>query len=95
VNIIFGFHRQIEIDDVRNRWHVDATRSHIRRNHNLTSPFEQHPNDSVASMLRQIAMQGGDRVSCIAEASSLVFGRQFGRHKNDRLIHPRRRKYGI
>jgi hypothetical protein len=95
VNIVFRLHRQIKIDDVRNGWHIDATRGHIGRNHNLNSAFEQHPDDPVTGMLRQIAVQCSDRVACVAQAPGLVFSRQLGRHENNRLLHPVGRKDGI
>jgi hypothetical protein len=56
VDIVFCLHWQVEVDDVRNRWHVNATRGYIGRNHNLDSAFKQHPDDPVTGMLRQIAV---------------------------------------
>jgi hypothetical protein len=90
VDIVFCLHGQIEIDDVRNRWHVNSARGDIRGNHNLNSSFEQHPDDSVTGMLRQIAMQGCDRMTCVAQPTSLIFSRQLGRHENNGLLHARR-----
>lgn len=72
---------------MRNRWHVNASRRHIRRNDNLNSTLEQHPDDSVAGMLRKITVQGSHRVTCIPQSTGLILGRQLGRHENDRLLH--------
>jgi hypothetical protein len=95
VDIVFCLHGQVEIDDVRNRWHVNTARGDVRRNHNLNSPFEQHPHDPVTGMLRQIAMQGCDCMTCVAQTTSLIFSRQLGRHKNDGLLHASRRQHGV
>jgi hypothetical protein len=95
MDIIFCLHRQIKIDDMRNRWHVNAARGHIGCNHDLNSAFKQHPDDPVTGMLRQIAMQCSDRVTCLPQAPGLIFSRQFSRHENDGLIHSRSREDGI
>ena len=49
-----------------NRGHINAARRHIGRHHNLDPTFEQHPDDPVAGVLRQVAMQGCDRMARVS-----------------------------
>jgi len=46
-------------------------------------------------MLRQISVEGCNRVACLSQATGLILGRQLGRHKNDRLLHASGRKHGV
>jgi hypothetical protein len=46
-------------------------------------------------MLGQIAMQGCDRMTRVAQPTSLIFSRQLGRHENDGLLHARRCEHGV
>jgi hypothetical protein len=61
----------------------------------LNSSFKQHPDDPIAGMLRQIAVEGSNRVACLPQPARLIFRRQLGRHKNDRLLHASGRKHGV
>ena len=49
-----------------NGGHIDAARRHIGRHHDLDPTFEQHPDDPVAGVLGQVAMQGRDRMTGVS-----------------------------
>jgi len=51
---------------MRNRGHIDAACRHIGRHDDLNPTFEQHPDDPIAGVLRQVAMQGRDRMARVS-----------------------------
>jgi hypothetical protein len=49
-----------------NRGYIDAARRDIGRHDDLDPTFEQHPDHPITGVLRQVAMQGRDRVTRVS-----------------------------
>ena len=61
VHVILSLHRQIEIDDVGDRWHVNAAAHHVGGDQALQFRLAERGRDLLAVALRQVAVDSRSR----------------------------------
>ena len=86
VHVIFGLHRQTEIEHMRNARHIDTACRHIGGNQHTHVTAAQLLQTMRPHLLRHGAMQRSDGMSLLGQCIRQTVGFDLGAGKDDRLF---------
>ena len=86
VHIVFGLHRQVEVDGVADALHVDAARGHVGGHQHADLAALQLGQGAGALALVHVAVQGGRGEPLFGQAVGQVIGAALGRREDDGLV---------
>ena len=95
VHVVFGLHRQVVVDDVRDALHVDAARGDVGGHEHFQPAAAQRLQRAVARALVHVAVHGRGRVTLAVQVLRELVGVALGRGEDDGLQHVRLSEDGL
>ena len=86
VHVVFGLHRQVEVDGVADALHVDAAGSHVGGDQDAQLAALQLRQRAGALALVHVAVQGGGGKALVGQAVGQIVGAALGRREDDGLV---------
>ena len=87
VDVIFGFHRQVKVDDVRDVVDVDAACRDVGCDEDSRPPVTEAVQRALPRGLRLIPMNGIARNTCEEQPLGNLVGTVFGAREDERPLH--------
>ena len=86
MDVVFGMMRHIEVDDVADLRHVNASRGDVGGYHHLITAVAKTIQSMLAFPLSSARMENGDGMTLLMELAYDPVGSVFGAAKNQHLI---------
>jgi len=87
VHVVVDVVGQVEVDDVRDVWDVEAARCHIGRDQDRGAAGTERAQRLLTLLLRAVTVNGGRRIALRAQEVLKRVGALLGLHEQEREAH--------